>query len=118
MLSEDNNRFWAGGGAGGAFTTSVAGRDVPLMFAESMTVVLALTVAVVTGKLALEPPAGMVTLAGAVAAAGLLLHKGTDNPPARAAFASVTMPCAGSPPRTGVGLNADPLKAGINLTKP
>src|SRR2546425_11337612 len=111
MLSEDNNRFWAGGGAGGAFTTSVAGRDVPLMFAESMTVVLALTVAVVTGKLALEPPAGMGTLAGTVAAAGVVLDKGTDNPPARAAFARGTMAFAGSPPRAVGGPTRDPVAA-------
>src|SRR2546426_9640874 len=104
MLSEDNNRFWAGGGAGGAFTTSVAERDVPLMFAESVTVVLVLTVAVVTGKLALEPPAGTGTLAGTAAAAGLLLDKGTDKPPAGAAFASVDVPFAAAPPRTALGV--------------
>src|SRR5438876_6990601 len=104
MLSEDSNRFWAGGGPGGVFTISVAERDVPLMFADSVTVVLALTAAVVTGKLALEAPAGTVTLAGTAAAAGLLLDKGTDNPPAGATFASVTMPCAVSPPMTVVEL--------------
>src|SRR3989441_6532578 len=118
MLSEDSSRFWAGGGPGGVFTTSVAKRGVPLMFAESVTVVLALTVAVVTGKLALEPPAGTVTLAGTAAAAGLLLDKGTDNPPAGAAFASVTMPCAVSPPRTVGGLTENPSTAGVTVTKP
>src|SRR3982074_2241296 len=104
MLSEDSSRFWAGGGPpGGVITTSVAKRGVPLMFAESVTVVLALTVAVVTGKLALEPPAGTVTLAGTAAAAGLLLDKGTENPPAGAAFASLTVPCAVSRPKTTRG---------------
>src|SRR5437667_6957565 len=102
MLSEDSNRFWAGGGPGGVFTISVAERDVPLMFADSVTVVLALTAAVVTGKLALEAPAGTVTLAGTAAAAGLLLDKGTDNPPAGATFASVTMPGAVATPMTDV----------------
>src|SRR5947208_8372177 len=118
MLSEDSNRFWAGGGPGGVFTISVAERDVPLMFADSVTVVLALTAAVVTGKLALEAPAGTVTLAGTAAAAGLLLDKGTDNPPAGATFASVTMPCAVSPPMTVVGLTENPSTAGITVTKP
>src|SRR2546422_318805 len=116
MLSEDSSRFWAGGGPGGVFTTSVAERGVPLMFAEGVTVVLALRVAVVTGKLALEPPAGTVPLAGTAAAAGLLLDKGTDNPPAGAAFASVTMPCAGSPPRTVGGLTENPSTAGVTFT--
>jgi hypothetical protein len=117
MLSEDSNRFWAGGGPPGeVFTTSVAERDVPLMFAESVTVALALTLAVVTGKLALEPPAGTVTLAGTAAAAGLLLDKGTDNPPAGATFASVTVPCAVSPPKTVVGLTENPSTAGVTFT--
>src|SRR5437667_7434889 len=116
MLSEDSNRFWAGGGPGGVFTISVAERDVPLMFADSVTVVLALTAAVVTAKLALEAPAGTVTLAGTAAAAGLLLAKGTDNPPAGATFASVTMPCAVSPPMTVVGLTENPSTAGITVT--
>ena len=85
MLSEEINRF----GLDGGFTTSAAVCDVPLMFAESVTRVAVLTVVVVTVKLALKLPAGTVTLGG-TAALGSLLDKGTDNPPAGAAFASVT----------------------------
>src|SRR6266850_7798024 len=115
MLSEDSNRF-VDGKLGTMSTTSVAERDMPLMFAESVTGVLALTVAVVTGKLALSPPAGTVTLAGTAATAGLLLDKGTENPPAGATFASVTVPCAVSPPKTVGGLTENPSTAGVTFT--
>ena len=87
MLFEESNRF----GVDAGFTTRVAECDVPLMFADNVTVVLAATAAVVTVKFALKLPAGTVTLAG-TEALGSLLDKGTDNPPDGAAFASVTVP--------------------------
>src|SRR2546423_15376591 len=93
MLSEDSNRF----GVDEGFTTSVAVRDVPLMFAASVTVVAAVTVAVVTVKVALKLPAGAGTVWGADALGGLL-EKGTTHPPDGAAFASVTVPLALAPP--------------------
>src|SRR4051795_3516428 len=57
------------------------------------------TTNVVTGKLALCAPAGTVTLAGTVAAAGLSLVRETVKPPAEADAFSVTVAVAGSPPR-------------------
>src|SRR5882762_3389126 len=87
MLSEDSNRF-VDGKLGTMSTTSVAERDMQLMFAET------------------------------AATAGLLLDKGTDNPPAGAAFASVTMPCAVLPPKILVGLTENPSAAGVTVTKP
>ena len=60
MLSEESNRF----GVADGFTTSAAVREVPLMFAESVTVVAVATAVVVTVKLVLKLPAGTVTLGG------------------------------------------------------
>jgi hypothetical protein len=51
------------------------------------------TVEVVTGKVPVVCPAGMVTIAGTLAA-GLLLDNPTATPPAGAAEASVTVPVA------------------------
>src|SRR5438270_11153749 len=113
MLSEDSNRF----GVDEGFTTSVAVRDVPLMFAASVTVVAAVTVAVVTVKVALKLPAGTVTFWG-TDALGSLLDKGTTNPPDGAAFASVTVPCALSPPTTATGTTDNASPAGVTVTKP
>src|SRR6266850_359545 len=102
MLSEDRSRLPAGSGPGRGVTLSVAERAVPRMFADSVTSVLAPTLEVLTGKLALKAPAGTLTLAGTCAADALPLDKGTDSPPAGAAAASVTVPCALSPPNTAV----------------
>src|SRR5882762_1058869 len=114
MLSEESNRF----GFDGAFTTtSAAVCDVPLMFAESVTLVAVVTVAVVTVKFALKLPAGTVTLAG-TEALGSLLDKGTVNPPDGAALASETVPCAESPPMTDVGATDNASAACITVTKP
>src|SRR5215212_8103669 len=65
---------------------------------------LLLTVLVETGKLALVAPPGTVTLGGTVAAVVLSLDKATERPPAPAGAVSVTVPVAGSPPTTSVGL--------------
>ena len=71
----------------------------------------------VTGKLALKPPAGTVTLAGTTAL-GSLLDKGTDNPPDAAGFARVMVPCALLPPTTVVGITDNESAAGSTVTKP
>src|SRR5215218_7668013 len=65
---------------------------------------LLLTVLEETGKLALVAPPGTVTLGGTVAAVVLSLDKATEKPPAAAGAVSVTVPVAGSPPTTSVGL--------------
>src|SRR5215204_5782342 len=73
---------------------------VPMMSADWRL----LTVLVETGKLALVAPPGTVTLGGTVAAVVLSLDKATEKPPAPAGAVSVTVPVAGSPPTTSVGL--------------
>jgi hypothetical protein len=64
MRSGDKSKLPDGAGAGRGVTSIVAVRVVPLIFAESVTVVLAPTTEVVTGKLTLAASAGTVTLAG------------------------------------------------------
>lgn len=59
----------------------------------------AATALVVTLNVALVPPAGTVTLAGAFAA-GLLLESATCAPPAGAGPSSTTVPVTGLPPAT------------------
>src|SRR5215211_3332257 len=73
---------------------------VPMMSADW----LLLTVLVETGKLALVAPPGTVTLGGTVASVVLSLDKATEKPPAPAGAVSVTVPVAGSPATTSVGL--------------
>jgi hypothetical protein len=65
----------------------------------------ALTVVVVTGKVALVAPADTVTLAGTVATAMLLLESVTAAPPEGAAALRVTVPVEALPPTTLVGLS-------------
>src|SRR5439155_1246031 len=91
--------------AGAAATVSVADRDTPPAVAEMTTLVDAVTVLVVTVKVALVAPAGTVTLAGTVAAAVLLLASVTTIPPLGAAPLRVTVPCDVPPPVTLVGLS-------------
>src|SRR3954452_21449809 len=67
----------------------------------------------VTGKVALLAPAGTVTLAGAVAAAGLSLSSATVKPPAGAAELSTTVPVTGVPGRTSVGLARTAVSVGV-----
>ena len=77
---------------------------VPLLDAEIVTKVVALTAEVVTGKLALVWPAGTTTEPGTVAAAALL-DRNTPKPPGGAAMLSVTVPVEEVPPVTEVGFN-------------
>ena len=67
---------------------------------------LLVTVLLVTVTLALLAPAGIVTLAGTVAAAVLLLESVTTAPPDGAALVRVTVACEVFPPITIEGLKA------------
>lgn len=72
----------------------------------------AVTVRVVTVKVALVAPAGTVTLAGTVAAAALLVDRVTTAPPDGAAAVSVAVPWTAVPPVTLVGFIASAERAG------
>lgn len=78
-------------------------RVTPAAFAVIVTGVDALTLVVVTVKVALVAPWATVTLAGA-AAALLLSDNITTNPPDGAAAVSATVPCDELPPTTDDGL--------------
>ena len=69
-----------------------------------VTEVEAVTVLVVTVKLALLAPAATVTLVGTVATPVLLLVSVTTAPPAGAVPLNVTVPCDVFPPTTLVGV--------------
>ena len=71
-----------------------------------------MTVRVVTVNVALVAPAGMVTLAGIVATAGLSLERETMTPPVRADPLSVTLPVEGDPPLTLVGFSVSEVRVG------
>ena len=77
-----------------------------------LTGVEAVTVRVVTVNVALVAPAGMVTLAGIVATAGLSLERETMTPPVRADALSVTLPVEGDPPLTLVGFSVSEVRVG------
>ena len=77
-----------------------------------LTGVEAVTARVVTVNVALVAPAGMVTLAGTVATAGLSLERETMTPPVRADPLSVTLPVEGDPPLTLVGFSVSEVRVG------
>ena len=81
----------------------------------NVTLVFALTALVVTLKLALLAPAATVTLAGALATAGLLLESVTSAPPEGAAAVRVAVPVEEVGPTTLVGFTdtADKLAAAV-----
>ena len=70
------------------------------------------TVLVVIVKIALVAPAGMVTLAGTVATAVLLLESEMTAPPLGAGALSVTAPVEGDPPVTLVGFSVSEARVG------
>ena len=100
----------AGGGTG--FTVSVAVRDAPPNEPVIIAEVDALTVLVVTVKLALVLPASIVTLAGTVTAVELS-ESDMTAPPVGAAAVKVAVPVEELPPTTLVGFTetADKLAA-------
>jgi|HubBroStandDraft_6_1064221.scaffolds.fasta_scaffold78367_5 hypothetical protein len=67
--------------------------------------VLLSTVVVAIANVALEEPAGTVTLDGTVAAEASLDKRATTAPPAGAVALSVTVACEGEPPTTLIGLS-------------
>ena len=71
-----------------------------------VTGVEAVTLLVLTVKVALLAPAVTVTLAGTVAAAVLSLIRETAAPPVGAGPLRVTVPVEGDPPVTLIGLSA------------
>ena len=82
---------------------------------------MAATGAVVTLNVAVVAFGAMVTPAGTLAAAVLLLPSVTSTPPAGAGPFSVTVPVDELPPRTDVGLNVTELSvaaAAVMLNEP
>ena len=94
----------------GARTDSEAVRVMPLRDAETVTVVLLVTGAVVIVKFAVLAPAGTVTLAGTAAAALLSLNE--TNVFTAALPLSVTVPVDDEPPVTVLGLTLTLLNEG------
>jgi hypothetical protein len=72
---------------------------------------------VFTAKVVLLAPPGMLTLAGTVAAAVLLLERVTTAPEDGAAALSVTVPWEVLPPTTLVGFNVNELSTGTVVTE-
>ncbi|HEV8636851.1 MAG TPA: hypothetical protein VG370_21745 [Chloroflexota bacterium] len=94
----------AGGGGGAGVTVSDAVLVAPPNAPVIVTGVDAPTALVVTVNVALVAPAAIVTLAGTLAAAALLLESDTAAPPLGAAALKVTVPVEELPPTTLVGL--------------
>ena len=94
-----------------SFTVIAANWNTLSIAAESCTVVVK-PGNVVTGKLALVAPPGIVTLFGTLAESGRLLPRLTATPTGGAGPASVTVPVAEWPPTTLVGLTVRDVSAG------
>ena len=95
----------------GASTPSLAVFVTPLRTAEIVAETFELTAVGVTAKVAEDPPAGLVTDGGTVAAR-LLDASDTVVPPVGAGPLRVTVPVDPSPPKTNAGLRARPLRTG------
>ena len=95
--------FVVGGGTG--VTVSVTVRVAPPFEPLMVATVDAVTDTVLTVNVVLVAPAAMVTLAGTVATAVLLLNSVTTAPPVGAALVSVAVPCDVLPPTTVDGLS-------------
>jgi hypothetical protein len=94
-----------GGGVEDAgVTVSVVVRLTPPKVAVTVTAVFAVTVDVLTPKVALKAPAATVTLAGTETTDVFALFSVTTAPPLGAALVNVIVPCAEVPPTTEVGL--------------
>jgi hypothetical protein len=72
---------------------------------------------VATVKVALLAPEAMLTLAGTVAAAVLLLERETTTPDDGAGALSITVPCDVLPPTTVVGFSVNELRAPAEATE-
>jgi hypothetical protein len=97
--------FCGGGGAAAAVTVSVAVVVTPPQLAEIVTCVEVLTAEVEIGNVKVLEGAATVTVAGTVAAPGLLLDSDTvAAPPCGGGPDSLTVPLAPSPPVTVDGL--------------
>ena len=88
-----------------ALTAKLAVLAIVPYVADMVTEVLAATGAVVTLNVAVVAFGAIVTLAGTLAAAVLLLPSVTSAPPAGAGPLSVTVPVDEFPPSTDVGVN-------------
>jgi hypothetical protein len=84
----------------------------PLMVED----VVAATEPVLTAKVALVVPAGIVTLAGTVAADVLLLASETTAPPDGAAVVRTTVTCEELPPTTEDGFSVTLCREGGGVT--
>jgi hypothetical protein len=100
-----------------AVTVKVAVFVIVPYVAEIATDVLAATGAVVTLNVALVAFGAIVTLAGTLAAAVLLLPSVTSAPPAGAGPFSLTVPVDALPPRTDIGLTVTELRAAAVTVK-
>ena len=85
-------------------TANVAVAATCCLIAEIVTLDVGAVIGVVIAKEAIVEPAGTVTNAGTVAAAGFELTRYTASPPAGAAASMVTVPVETPPPTTVVGL--------------
>jgi hypothetical protein len=89
--------------------------SVPYL-AVTVTIVLKATGLVPIWKVAIRSPSAIVTDAGTVAAA-LLLVRATVKPPAGAAAVSVTVPVADEPPIGAVGLRTRLCRPGGEIVR-